>query len=71
MFKNVRETKNTRRISKRWQRQNENVREYTKDKDNKMKITKDAPAEIDDEDVRQVFQNFLWHIESHQIVILL
>ena len=38
---------------------NEDVRDYTKDEDYKMKITKDVPVEIDDEDVRQVFQNFL------------
>ena len=59
MFKNVSKTKITRRRSRRWQRQNEDVREYMKDEDYKMKITKDVPAEIDDEDVRQVFQNFL------------
>ena len=33
--------------------------------------TEDVPAEIDDADVRQMFQNFLWHIESHQIVVQL
>ena len=79
MFKNVRKTKITRRRSKRWQRQIEDVRECMKDrlqeeypedysvKDKqkmskniqKMKITEDVPAEIDDEDVRQMFQNFL------------
>ena len=63
MIEVVRKTK-TRRRSRRWQRQIEDVRECTKDKDYKkkiqeMKITEDVPAEIDDEDVRQMFQNFL------------
>ena len=71
MFENVWETKTTRRRSRIWQRQNEDVREYTEDEDYKMKITKYVPAKIDDEYVRQVFQNFLWHIESHQIVVQL
>ena len=26
-----------------------------------MNITEYVPIEIDDEDVRQMFQNFLWH----------
>ena len=57
-FKNVRETNTTRRRSRRWQRKNEDVREYTKDEDYKMKITKYVPTEINCEDVRKVFQNF-------------
>ena len=57
MLKNVRKTKTTRRRSRRWQRQIEDVRECTKDKDYKMKITEDVPAEIDDEDVRQCSKN--------------
>ena len=61
MFENVRKTKTTRRRSRRWlsRRQIEDVRECRKDEDYKMKITEDVPAEIDDEDVRQMFQNFL------------
>ena len=45
----------TRRRSRRWlsRIKIEYVREYTKDKDYKMKITEDVPVEIDDEDVRQ------------------
>ena len=45
----------------------------------KTKITKEdtedeyyrrlSLAKIDDEDVRQVFQKFLWYIQSHQIVV--
>ena len=35
----------------------------------KMNIREDFPSEINDEDVRQVFQNFLWHIESHQTIV--
>ena len=53
MFENLQKTKITRRRSRRWQRQIEDVRECTKDEDYKMKITEDVPAEIDDEDVRQ------------------
>ena len=53
MIKIVQKTKITRRRSRRWQRQIEDVRECTKDEDYSMKITEDVPAEIDDEDVRQ------------------
>ena len=55
MFKSVLKTKTTRRRSRRWlsRRQIEDVREYMKDENYKMKITKDVSAEIDDEDVRQ------------------
>ena len=84
MFENIRKKKIIRSRFKRWKRQIEDVREYTKDEDYKKKIKKmaktnrrysrkqrlqkkilkmnireDFPAEIDDEDVRQVFQNFL------------
>ena len=64
MIEVVRKTKTTRRRSRRWQRQIEDVQECTKDEDykkkiQKMKITEDVPAEINDEDVRQMFQNFL------------
>ena len=52
MIEIVRKTKITRRRSRRWQRQIEDVREYTRDEDYKMKLTKDVPTEIDDEDVR-------------------
>ena len=70
MFKTIWKTKTTRRRSRRWQRQIEYVRECMKYEDykkkiQKMKITKDVPTEIDDEDVRQMFQNILWHIESY------
>ena len=71
MFKNVQETKTTRRRSRRWQRKNEDVREYTKDEGYKMKITKDVPTDIDGEGIRQVFQNILWHIDSHQTIVQL
>ena len=55
MFENVLETKTTRKRSRRRlsRRQIEDVREYTKDENYKMKITEDVPAEIDDEDVTQ------------------
>ena len=62
----------------RWRLQEEDLEDDSvKDKQKmykniqKMKIREDVLAKIDDEDVRQIFQKFLWHIESHQTVVQL